>query len=347
MATNSSMDIIFEILRHALMITSFVFIMMLLIEYINVQTEGRWQDSLKNNRWGQYFLGAFLGAVPGCLGAFTVVSLYSHRVLSFGALVTTMIATSGDEAFVMFSMFPTKALWLTFILFAVGIVAGYLTDLLYKNQHLLVEDLEHQYPMHETEVCHCFPKDLIWYQLKHITFPRALLIGIFVLFLLFLIFGSAGTLSWDWKKITFASGTLFSLFVVSTVPDHFLEEHLWEHVLKKHLLRIFLWTFGALLVIHFIDNYINVELWVKENYIYVLLIAVLIGVIPESGPHMVFITMFANGSMPFSILLANSIVQDGHGMLPMLAVSSRGFIWVKIINMIVGLLIGFIGYLIS
>jgi len=334
-----------EILKHALMITSFVFIMMLLIEYINVQTQGRWQDSLKKNRWGQYFLGAFLGALPGCLGAFTVVSLYSHRVLSFGALVTTMIATSGDEAFVMFSMFPTKALWLTFILFAVGIVAGYLTDFFYKNQHKLVEDLEHQYPMHESDVCHCFPKDLIWHQLKHITFPRALLISIFALFLLFLIFGTPDSQSFDWKQMTFAFGAVFSLFVVSTVPDHFLEEHLWKHVLKKHLLRIFLWTFGALLVIHLLNNYIDVESWIRDNYLFVLLIAVLIGIIPESGPHMLFVTMFASGSLPFSILLASSIVQDGHGMLPMLAVSRLGFIWVKIINMIVGLIIGLIGYI--
>jgi hypothetical protein len=333
------------IFRHALMITSFVFIMMLLIEYINVQTQGRWQDSLKKNRWGQYFLGAFLGAVPGCLGAFTVVSLYSHRVLSFGALVTTMIATSGDEAFVMFSMFPIKALWLTLILFAVGIAAGYLTDLFYKKQHMLVEDLEHQYPMHESDVCQCFPKDLIWYQLKHITFPRALLISIFALFLLFLVFGTPATQSLDWKQMTFAFGTLFSLFVVCTVPDHFLEEHLWEHVLKKHLLRIFLWTFGALLVIHLMEDYINVESWVQDNYVIVLLIAVLIGIIPESGPHLVFVTLYASGSLPFSILLASSIVQDGHGMLPMLAVSRRGFVLVKVINIIVGLIIGLIGYI--
>lgn len=333
------------IFRHALMITSFVFIMMLLIEYINVQTQGRWQDSLKKSRWGQYFLGAFLGAVPGCLGAFTVVSLYSHRVLSFGALVTTMIATSGDEAFVMFSMFPIKALWLTFILFAVGIAAGYLTDLFYKKQHMLVEDLEHQYPMHESDTCQCFPKDLIWYQLKHITFPRALLIGIFALFLLYLLFSPAETSSWDWEQITFVSGTLFSLFVVSTVPDHFLEKHLWEHVLKKHLLRIFLWTFGALLFIHLMEDYINVESWVQDNYLIFLLIAVLIGIIPESGPHLVFVTLYASGSLPFSILLASSIVQDGHGMLPMLAVSRRGFIWIKVINIMVGLIIGLIGYI--
>jgi hypothetical protein len=334
-----------EILQHALMITSFVFIMMLLIEYINVQTQGRWQDSLRKSRWGQYFLGALLGAVPGCLGAFTVVSLYSHRVLSFGALVTTMIATSGDEAFVMFSMFPLKAMWLTVILFAIGIVAGYLTDLFYKNQHMLVEDLKHQYPMHETDTCNCFTKDLIWQQFKHISFPRALLIGLLAFFLLYLLFIPSETSVWNWEKITFLIGNLFVLFVVSTVPDHFLEEHLWGHVLKKHLLRIFLWTFGALLIIHLLDNYIDVDSWVKDNYFIVLMIAVLIGMIPESGPHMVFVTMFANGSMPFGILLANSIVQDGHGMLPMLAVSPRGFIWVKIINMIVGLLVGLIGYI--
>jgi hypothetical protein len=70
------------IIVHALMITSFVFIMMLLIEYINVLTKGSWQDILKKSRWGQYVLSGFLGAIPGCLGAFTIVSLYSHQVVS-------------------------------------------------------------------------------------------------------------------------------------------------------------------------------------------------------------------------------------------------------------------------
>jgi len=325
------------------MITSFVFIMMLLIEYINVQTQGRWQDLLKKSQWGQYFLGAFLGAVPGCLGAFTVVSLYSHRVLGFGALVTTMIATSGDETFVMFSMFPLKALWLTILLFMIGIVAGYLTDLVFKKRQLVIIPPEHQYPIHESDVCRCFPKELIWQQIKHSTFQRALLICIFVLFLLYLFFGPTAEHAWNWKQITFSSGALLSLFIVSTVPDHFLEKHLWEHVLKKHLLRIFLWTFAALLVIHFLDQYINVTSWVRDNYVIVLLIAVLIGIIPESGPHMVFVTMFANGSLPFAILLASSIVQDGHGMLPMLAESRRGFILVKAVNSLVGLAAGVIG----
>jgi hypothetical protein len=334
------------IIIHALMITSFVFIMMLLIEYLNVLTKGSWQNRLKNNRWGQYLLGGFLGAIPGCLGAFTVVSLYSHQVVSLGALVATMIATSGDEAFVMFSMFPVKAFWLTVSLFIIGIVSGYISDLIFKKQDVLIAHLNHELPMHEEEeACQCFSGEQFWPQLKNITFQRALLIGIFILFLFFLITGTISTKVWDWKKITFASGALFGLFVVMTVPDHFIEEHLWIHVLKKHVPRIFLWTFGALLAIHFIEQYIHLESWIKDNYLWILLIAVLVGIIPESGPHLIFVTLFASGSLPFSILMASSIVQDGHGMLPMLAVSRKGFVWVKVINMIVGFAAGLIGYL--
>ena len=110
-----------ELIKHALMITGFVFLMMLLIEYINVLTKGKWQSKLKTSQMGNYILAAILGAIPGCLGAFAMVSLYTHRLVSLGALVTTMIATSGDEAFVMFSLFPAKTVLLTGLLMIVGI----------------------------------------------------------------------------------------------------------------------------------------------------------------------------------------------------------------------------------
>ncbi len=50
--------LILDVVKHSIMITSFVLMMMLLIEYINVQTEGSWQKNLKNNRLGQYLLVA-------------------------------------------------------------------------------------------------------------------------------------------------------------------------------------------------------------------------------------------------------------------------------------------------
>lgn len=334
-----------EILTHSLLITGFVFIMMLLIEYINVQTHGSWQEKLKKGRIGQYLLAVVLGAIPGCLGAFTVVSLYAHGVVSFGALVATMIATSGDEAFVMLSIFPVKAIFLTIIISIIGFAVGYVTDLVYKKQDKLLTGKEHPLPIHSEEFCNCYPKGYILKQLKEITFERVLLIGFLSLFVILFLTGSVMSEAVEWIKITILGGSLFALFVVTTVPDHFLQKHLWKHVLKKHLLRIFLWTFGALLVIHILMNYIDLDTWIHTNTLMVITIAVLIGIIPESGPHLIFVTLFAQGSLPFSILLASSIVQDGHGTLPLLAVSKRGFIILKIINVAAGLAIGMIGML--
>jgi hypothetical protein len=70
-----------------------------------------------------------------------------------------------------------------------------------------------------------------------------------------------------------------------------------------------------------------------------------IGIIPESGPHLIFVTLFVSGSIPFSILIANSIVQDGHGALPLLAESRKSFLYMKGVNFIVGLLVGITGIL--
>jgi hypothetical protein len=52
------------------------------------------------------------------------------------------------------------------------------------------------------------------------------------------------------------------------------------------------------------------------------------------------VTLFAKGAIPFSVLLANSIVQDGHGMLPLLAESRKAFLVVKAINLAAGALVG-------
>jgi hypothetical protein len=111
-------------------------------------------------------------------------------------------------------------------------------------------------------------------------------------------------------------------------------------VIKKHCLSIFLWTFGALAVIQIGLQYVDIEPWLKENTFVVILLAALVGMIPESGPHMVFITLFAGGYVPFSVLLASSISQDGHTSLPLLASDKRSFLKTKIVNALIAVLFG-------
>jgi len=336
---------VYQVLKHALVITGFVFSIMLVIEYINVQTQGIWQNKLSDSKWKQYLFAAFLGVIPGCLGAFTAVALYSHQLISFGAIVTAMIATSGDEAFVMLAMFPKQAIILTILLFLIAIFAGYFIDKIPYTKKLTSKLIDNKLTLHDSPVCKCFQREGIINNLIKPSIYRIILSAVIIFLLIAVSSGFLAGNSKIWIKVTLILAILFSLFIVTTVPEHFMKNHLWEHIVKVHLLKIFLWTFGTLLVLHFLMNYINIEDWLNNNYLIVLIIAVIIGIIPESGPHLIFVTLFAQGSIPFSILLASSIAQDGHGMLPLLAESKRSFLAIKIVNIVIALIFGYLGFL--
>ena len=72
----------------------------------------------------------------------------------------------------------------------------------------------------------------------------------------------------------------------------------------------------------------------------ILLIAVAVGFLPVSGPHLIFVMLFLQGTLPFGILLANSIAQNGHAGIPLMAQSKRNFLMMKAITMLLGLLFG-------
>ncbi len=351
---------IIEIVKQSLMISTFVLIMMLIIEFLNVQTRGAWSKGLKKSSFLQVLVAAFLGFIPGCLGAYAVVSLFTHNILSFGALTAAMIATSGDEAFIMLGLIPADALKIMAIIFLVGIVTGLLVDVFFKKKFVPRFD-HYQFPIHnEPECCYYSPRKVLP-QLKNISFTRAVLLFFLILMLLGFATGTFqhshdftqghehevhnhGVEKGHWMPITFMILAGIALFIVTISTEHFLEKHLWQHIIKKHLPKIFLWTLGALLLIHFLKEYISIEEWIKDNYFVVLVIALLIGIIPESGPHMIFVSLFIAGAVPLSILLASSVVQDGHGALPLLAESKRGFLLVKGVNIVVGFVVGLVGY---
>jgi hypothetical protein len=284
-------------------------------------------------------VAALLGAAPGCLGAFVIVTLYIHRSVSLGAVVVCMVATSGDEAFVMLAMFPGTALLLTVGLVAVALPAGALTDVLARSpvQGRGCDSLE----LHPAEpACDCFDVSMILPQLRRPSAARGTLMAGCGLFALALAAGAVGPPQWNWVRFSLLGVALFALFVVATVPEHFIEEHLWRHVVLQHVPRIFLWTLAAMSAIALLDHLVHAERLIRDNPWLMLGAAGLLGLLPESGPHLLFVTLYDGGSVPFSVLAASSIVQDGHGMLPLLAHSWRQFLEVKLINLVVGLIGG-------
>jgi hypothetical protein len=326
-------------------IAGFVFVMMVVVEYLNVVTRGGWQKGICGSASRQYSVASILGAVPGCLGAFASVTLYTHRVLSFGALVACMIATSGDEAFVMLALFPGKAVLLIGISLLTGIVVGLATDRVRGTDMSQIVERCSGLEIHEEHLEEFFCRAEIVRQLRKCSLQRGVVLIGLALFIFGLASGEMGPEEWNWIRITVVLLSAVGLFIAATAPEHFLEEHLWKHVARQHLPRILLWTFGALLVVHLSTNYLHVETWTQYRPLTVMLVACLVGLIPESGPHLVFVTLFAEGLIPFSVLLASAIVQDGHGMLPLLAYSGSDFVKIKGIKFVAGLAVGTLSYL--
>lgn len=276
--------IISTVVQQTLQVTLLVFFMMTLVDVINVWTRGKLASILKHGRqWRQYVIASFIGAAPGCVGAFTNVSLYIHGMISFGALAGAMAAVSGDEAFVMLAMFPQTAVLLFAMLFVFGILLGWMTDLIVKK----------------------------------------------------------------WKIETCKDCEVPQFHPTQEGFAHYLKDHVWNHIVKRHLWRTLLWTFAALLVVEVGMHDWHLEKLTSQYGILLLFAGALLGLVPESGPHLIFVTMFANGLIPFSVLFTSSVVQDGHGMLPMLSYSVRDSMMIKAFNMTFGIGIGLLLYLLG
>ena len=405
-----SLHTLYIILQQTLIITTFVIGMMMVIEFINVRTGGLWSKKLQKSPWIQIIFAIVMGVIPGCLGTYTVVSLYVHRVVNFPALMAALITTTGDEAFFMFSLFPEKALLINLVLITIAIIVATILQFTIKNKFIGLKDKEMSFPIHEHESCshshhhhHSIKKNI-----KNISFVRALLItlslGVLTLVLsgiidgshhLSLLMGGASEESVmhsiesqqdnkttslqdcgeehhhchihgqqptansqqsmanghhhhdhggeaDWIRIILIILFVAILIIVIAAEEHFLEEHLWQHVIKVHLPKIFFWTFAVILCLTVLNNYVNIHNIIDSKPFIVLLIAILIGLIPQSGPHLIFLILFANGDLPLGIFLANCIVQDGHGALPLLAESRKAFLVSKGIKVGLAIVAGII-----
>lgn len=383
-----------EILGSSLQITGLVVVMMMMIEAINIESRGRFFSVLGKSRWGQVVFGAAIGIIPGCLGGFASVSLYTHGMLSIGALVATMIASSGDESFVMLAMFPRKAVMIMGLLFIIAIVAGFLTDAFAgKRRKSGTEGCTEGYAIHSDDnpQGHGHPDG--HGRKRHYGWKRIVIALGLTAFIVTLATGVLGhehpdtigaqsegieahadrieahegavhaatsapahththsdthsgtahinLLDEAWMNIVFAILSIGMLAAVLLASDHFVDEHLWHHVICHHLPKIFAWTFGVLVALHLLTAVFDISTWVSDNTVLMILLAAAIGLIPESGPHLIFVTLYAAGIIPMPVLLASCISQDGHASLPLLAENRKAFLKAKAINCAAALICGF------
>jgi len=270
-------------LSETINITLIILVLMIVIEFLVLKYEKQLLKFFSKNKFWSYPLASFFGIIPGCIGTFAMDTFYMAGLLGFGGLMSTMIATSGDESFIMISMMMAgeisfnSVILLLVSLFILGIFGGLLTNYLKKKFKISVSK--------KCEVVNHHKKE-------------------------------------------------FSL-------KHFLKEHIFHHIIKKHIWKLFLWIFVAIFLIGFVSEFIDVSsVFANTNPFFLLLIAGLVGLLPISGPNTFLLVLFSKSLIPFSVLLTNSIIQDGHGLLPIIGFSVDDAIKLKIINFFFGMIVG-------
>ncbi|MBC88342.1 MAG: hypothetical protein CMB12_03560 [Euryarchaeota archaeon] len=103
MVTSSEIiDLLLRSMRDAfLAVTVFVAAMVLLFSWLQYATAGRFVDWIRSKRRLQPVIGAIMGITPGCGGAIVMMPLYARGYVTYGTVISTLIATLGDSAFVL------------------------------------------------------------------------------------------------------------------------------------------------------------------------------------------------------------------------------------------------------
>lgn len=376
------------VLHETIIVSSFVVIIMILIEFVNLATKEKLSTLLNKNSYLQIIIGTLFGLIPGCMGTLIVAALYSERVISISTLIAAMIASVGDEAFFMLAVMPTESAYLFGILAILAIATGFTTEFIIRkrkktsvptNKKSIIAVSKCYDCTEETEEKEHHAHNS--FSFKHITINRYKII---IVTILLAIVGLLATNtighnhasgeehhghSHDEQisecchsesyhnektfyvthnessegqviKITLIIASLLGSILILFSSNHFVKNHIWKHIILKHFVKIIIWITLTLVVLNCLFQFIDINNWIEDNYFIMLLIAVTVGIIPQSGPHLIFISLFVQGVIPFPILLANSIVQDGHAGLPLLAENKKAFFLKKAIAVVLALLIG-------
>lgn len=169
-------ECLIDCLVDTLKLLPYLLITFLVLELIEHKISNKNQKILsKNKKYGPIF-GGLLGALPQCGFSSMAANLFSARVITMGTLIAIFLSTSDEMLPIMLSEKVDIMILLKIIVFkiAIGIVIGFIIDLLYRKSNdskdIKIKDVcEHEH-------CNCEKHSIIVSSLIH-----TLKIGLFIL----------------------------------------------------------------------------------------------------------------------------------------------------------------------
>ncbi len=278
-------------------------------------------------------IAALMGMSPGCAGAIVVTAAYSAGNVSLGALVAALTGTMGDAAFLLIATRPEAAAVVLPVSLLAGIVTGYLVDRLHTT-HI---------PGRTNGACEIGhrigrvrPRDIAFLALA----VPGLGLGLLDAFQVTLSGAAAQAaqgLALTGIGVTFWVWALSPVQAISNPKDSPLTRATEETAF------ITIWVLGAYLAYGYLEAFSGLDLKALFSTVAVALplIGVLIGFIPGCGPQVLVATLFVNGLIPFSALIANAISNDGDALFPAIALNPRAALIATIYTSFPALVVGY------
>lgn len=140
------LEVIQDTLLDTIKLLPFLFVAFLIIEFIEHKLSNKQENIIsKSGKFGP-IVGALLGAVPQCGFSVLATNLYVTRIISLGSLISIYLSTSDELIPLMISHNAplTKILSIVLIKVVIGMISGFLIDLLIrkttKSDFVLCED---------------------------------------------------------------------------------------------------------------------------------------------------------------------------------------------------------------
>ncbi len=129
-------DIILDTLLDSLKLLPFLFLVFLLMEFIEHKLSNKSKHTIeKAGKFGP-LLGGILGAFPQCGFSAAATNLYAARIVSYGTLMAIYLSTSDEMLPILLSKGTNVTVIVKIILFkiVIGIIFGFIIDFILRNK---------------------------------------------------------------------------------------------------------------------------------------------------------------------------------------------------------------------
>ena len=266
----------------------------------------------KGDTW-QVPMASLLGALPGCGGAVVVITAFARGNIRLGAMVAALIATMGDAAFLLLAKEPTTYLKLMSISIFAAVISGWTVDRFHRGE-LYSSEIKH---FEKIGIGKLRTRDKLFMAFA----APGLFLGILQLAQVDINnFGNLVTiLGLLGAFLSISVWVLSPINAVSSSDDHPFTRS------SEETSFVTVWVIAGFLAYEYAYAFFGLDLEVlaEAAWIFLPILAILVGFIPGCGPQVLVTTLYLNGIIPFAALIGNAISNDGDALFPAIALTPR------------------------